>query len=81
MVAAEEVATCKEEATFHFEGKKLDKKDWFGKSDPFLAIYKVNEDGKYTVVHRTEVIKNTLNPTWATFTLPVRSLCGGDYNR
>ena len=26
-------------------GEDLDKKDFFGKSDPFLVFYKVNEDG------------------------------------
>jgi len=28
-----------------FRGSKLDKKDFFGKSDPFLSFYKANEDG------------------------------------
>jgi hypothetical protein len=81
ILTAEELSTCKEEVTLQFNGRKLDKKDWFGKSDPFLAFYKVNEDGSYTVAHRTEVIKNTLNPTWKPFSLPVRVLCGGDYDR
>ena len=36
---------------------------------------------RYTVVHKTEVIKNTLNPTWRPFTVPVRALCNGDYDR
>ena len=64
-----------------FAGKKLDKKDFFSKSDPYLSIYKVNEDGSFTICHKTEYIKNTLNPVWKPFTLPVRALCGGDYNR
>ena len=28
-------------------GKKLDKKDFFGKSDPYLQFYRSNEDGRY----------------------------------
>ena len=36
---------------------------------------------RFTVVHKTEVIKNTLNPTWKPFTVQVRSLCNGDYDR
>ena len=28
-------------------GDGLDKKDFFGKSDPFLVFHKVNEDGLY----------------------------------
>lgn len=36
---------------------------------------------RFTVVHRTEVIKKTLNPTWKPFTISVRALCNGDYDR
>lgn len=81
IVGAEEQSSCKEQATMQFCAHKLDKKDFFGKSDPFLTFYKTNEDGSFTVVHRTEVIKKTLNPTWKPFTIPVRSLCNGDYDR
>ena len=35
----------------------------------------------YTVIHRTEVIKNTLNPEWRPFTLKVRALNNGDHDR
>ncbi len=80
-VSAEELQSCKEKVTFSLSARDLDKKDFFGKSDPFLAFYKANEDGTYTVVHRTEVIKNTLMPTWKPFSLSVQSLCGNDYNR
>ncbi len=34
-------------ATMQFSGQKLDKKDLFGKSDPFLWFYRSNEDGRY----------------------------------
>lgn len=30
--------------------------DTFGKSDPFLEIFKKADDGKWQLVHRTEVI-------------------------
>ena len=39
------MGACKEEVTLQFCGKKLDKKDFFGKSDPFLLLYRTNEDG------------------------------------
>jgi len=81
---AEELSSCKEVCTLQLGGSKLDQKNWwglFGKSDPFLTFYRANEDASYTVVHRTEVIKNTLNPGWRAFTIPVRSLCNGDYDR
>uniref|UniRef100_A0A665TD28 Copine family member IX n=1 Tax=Echeneis naucrates TaxID=173247 RepID=A0A665TD28_ECHNA len=37
--------------------------------------------GRFTICHKTEVIKNTLNPVWQPFTIPVRALCNGDYDR
>uniref|UniRef100_A0AAY5F4B3 Copine-2 n=1 Tax=Electrophorus electricus TaxID=8005 RepID=A0AAY5F4B3_ELEEL len=62
-------------------GRKLDKKDFFGKSDPYLEFHKQGEDGKWMLVHRTEVIKNTLDPVWKPFTVPLISLCNGDVDR
>ncbi|CAK6972665.1 copine-9 isoform X2, partial [Scomber scombrus] len=35
----------------------------------------------FTICHKTEVIKNNLNPVWQSFTIPVRALCNGDYDR
>ncbi|PNF15182.1 Copine-8 [Cryptotermes secundus] len=80
-VVAEELAVCRDEVLLQFSGRNLDRKDWFGKSDPFLEFYKVSEDGEYHVVHRTEEIKWTLNPNWKPFVIPVRSLCSGDMDR
>nr|XP_023683087.1 copine-2-like isoform X2 [Paramormyrops kingsleyae]XP_023683088.1 copine-2-like isoform X2 [Paramormyrops kingsleyae]XP_023683089.1 copine-2-like isoform X2 [Paramormyrops kingsleyae] len=67
--------------TLSFCGRKLDKKDFFGKSDPYLEFHKQGEDGKWMMVHRTEVIKNTLDPVWKSFTMPLISLCNGDVDR
>ncbi|KAJ7406877.1 Copine-9 [Willisornis vidua] len=67
--------------TMQLCANKLDKKDFFGKSDPFLVFYRSNEDGTFTICHKTEVVKNTLNPVWQPFTIPVRALCNGDYDR
>ncbi|KTF92817.1 hypothetical protein cypCar_00037869 [Cyprinus carpio] len=64
-----------------FCANKLDKKDFFGRSDPFMVFYRSNEDGTFTICHKTEVVKNTLNPVWQPFTIPVRALCNGDYDR
>uniref|UniRef100_A0A672HZ81 Copine-2 n=1 Tax=Salarias fasciatus TaxID=181472 RepID=A0A672HZ81_SALFA len=67
--------------TLTLSGRKLDKKDFFGKSDPYLEFHKQGEDGKWMLVHRTEVIKNTLDPSWKSFTVPLISLCNGDVDR
>lgn len=32
-------------ATMQFCANKLDKKDFFGRSDPFMVFYRSNEDG------------------------------------
>ncbi|XP_029313216.1 copine-3-like isoform X2 [Cottoperca gobio] len=80
------ITICAEERTdnrvvdFEVAGRKLDKKDFFGKSDPFLEFYKQTETG-WQLAHRTEVVKNTLNPTWRPFRIPLQSLCGGDVEK
>uniref|UniRef100_UPI00398E630C copine-3-like n=1 Tax=Pristiophorus japonicus TaxID=55135 RepID=UPI00398E630C len=66
---------------FEAQARNLDKKDFFGKSDPYLEFYKQTEDRKWQMVHRTEVIKNNLNPSWKPFKIPLRSLCNGDLQR
>jgi len=83
IVTSEELSTCKDELELQFSGHKLDKKDWFGSSDPFLQISKSNEGGgsKFTLVHRTEHINNNVNPLWKRFVVPVRTLCNGDLDR
>uniref|UniRef100_A0A8C8D5G6 C2 domain-containing protein n=1 Tax=Oncorhynchus tshawytscha TaxID=74940 RepID=A0A8C8D5G6_ONCTS len=43
--------------------------------------FDLNEDGTFTICHKTEVVKNTLNPVWQAFKIPVRALCNGDYDR
>ncbi|KAF8562468.1 hypothetical protein P879_11414 [Paragonimus westermani] len=81
MIVAEEVSSCKDELILDISGQSLDKKDLFGTSDPFLAFYRVNEDGSRTVVHRTEEIRNTLNPNWKQMVIPTRILVNGDHDR
>ncbi|EDV19303.1 uncharacterized protein TRIADDRAFT_33800 [Trichoplax adhaerens] len=81
VISAEEINPCNDIITFHFHGKNLDKKDLFGKSDPFLVFYRKGSDGSFVAVHKTEVIKRTLNPKWKEFKIPARLLCNGDYYR
>uniref|UniRef100_A0A3Q1JC93 Copine-3 n=1 Tax=Anabas testudineus TaxID=64144 RepID=A0A3Q1JC93_ANATE len=54
--------------------------DFFGKSDPYLEFYKQTETG-WQLAHRTEVVKNNLNPCWRPFRIPLQSLCGGDMEK
>uniref|UniRef100_A0A4W3J2S6 Copine-2 n=1 Tax=Callorhinchus milii TaxID=7868 RepID=A0A4W3J2S6_CALMI len=80
LVSAQEISDNRV-ITLSVAARKLDKKDFFGKSDPYLEFYKQEEDGKWMLVHRTEVIKNTLDPVWKTFSLPLVSLCNGDIDK
>uniref|UniRef100_A0A096LWS7 Copine-3 n=1 Tax=Poecilia formosa TaxID=48698 RepID=A0A096LWS7_POEFO len=78
-ISAEEIKDNRV-ARFEVEARKLDNKDFFGKSDPYLELYKQTETG-WQLAHRTEVVKNNLNPTWKPFRVPLQSLCGGDLEK
>ncbi|RDD37578.1 Copine-3 [Trichoplax sp. H2] len=81
-IRAEEISDSNNDlVSLQFKGEKLDKKDVFGKSDPYLEIHKMSSDGSFMKIHKTEIIKNTLNPVWKTFRIPVRVLCNGDYDK
>jgi len=80
-IRSEEIKDLKQDVRFTLVGIKLDKKDTFGKSDPYLKIYKSLAGGQYALEYTTEIIKNTLDPQWKTFTLSVAQLCGGDFTR
>ncbi|UIZ21322.1 hypothetical protein KXD40_000115 [Peronospora effusa] len=82
LVKAEEVKASSEAARLRFTATGLANMDGiFSKSDPFLVISRLREDGSYTQVHRTETIDNNLNPNWKRFELPLQQLCNGDYKR
>ncbi|KAI8790172.1 copine-3 [Biomphalaria glabrata] len=78
IIKTEEIKEGCETALLTFRATKLDKKDFFGKSDPYLEIQRASADGSWQVVHRTEVVKNNLNPSWRPFELSVQKLCGGN---
>eukprot|EP01135_Chromosphaera_perkinsii_P003560 Nk52_evm18s248 gene=Nk52_evmTU18s248 len=81
VVHGEEVQDLAYTLHFQFSGLKLDKKDFFGKSDPFLEFQRSREDGSFQVVYRTEVIKKTLNPNWKPFSVLLQQLSNGDNDR
>ncbi|XP_077026208.1 copine-1 isoform X2 [Tamandua tetradactyla] len=63
--------------TMEVEARNLDKKDFLGKSDPFLEFFRQG-DGKWHLTYRSEVIRNNLNPTWKRFSVPLQHFCKGD---
>ena len=38
--------------------------DFWDKSDPYIKFLKIRNDNSYVQVHRTEIIKDDLNPIW-----------------
>ena len=65
-----------------FAGHKLANKDgWFGRSDPYIVISRLNEDNTWSVVWKSVRIDNNLNPKWAPVKIPMGSLCNGDIDR
>jgi len=75
---ASESHDLKQDVIFQLSASHLDKMDFFGKSDPFLEISRSSGDGSWILVHRTEYILKTLNPTWRQFVIPLHKLNGGD---
>uniref|UniRef100_A0A8C4QGX5 Copine-4 n=1 Tax=Eptatretus burgeri TaxID=7764 RepID=A0A8C4QGX5_EPTBU len=81
MITSDELTGNNDYVLLSFHALKLDDKDFFSKSDPFLEIYRLNDDGTQQLVHRTEVIMDNLNPIWKAFKVSIQSLCCCDYER
>jgi len=80
-VTAEELSENKEHVCFKMSAAKLDRMDWFGKSDPFMEIHRSVGNNQFTLVHRTEMVKSNLNPEWKPIKISVRSLTNGEDGR
>lgn len=77
-IRIEEIKPSSEGFQVTFKGHKLDKKDFFGKSDPYLIIYKYIGEDSWAEAYRTEIIMKTLNPEWKPMTMSVQKLCNDD---
>uniref|UniRef100_A0A8C6SST7 Copine IVb n=1 Tax=Neogobius melanostomus TaxID=47308 RepID=A0A8C6SST7_9GOBI len=80
-VTAEELSGNDDYVELSFSARKLDDKDFFSKSDPFLEIFRINDDGTESLVHRTETVMNNLSPVWKSFKVSLNTLCSGDHER
>ncbi|KAJ3343931.1 Copine-5 [Gonapodya sp. JEL0774] len=97
-ISCEELPDAESEAAktsyvVRVRAEKLDKKDMFGSSDPYLVVSKLRPGGggsgggskglagDWVVVHKTETVMNNLNPGFREFKLPASSLTGGDVDR
>lgn len=63
-VHAEETIASKMAIEMRFRCSNLDNKDRFSKSDPFLRISRIIENGNPIPICKTEVVDNNLNPVW-----------------
>lgn len=79
IIRGEQVQQTKEMVRFEMRAMHVDDVDWFSKSDPFLVISRLREDGSLLKVHQTEVIDNNLNPVWRPWVMSVQTLCNGDH--
>ncbi|KAM5207446.1 copine-7 isoform 7-T7 [Hipposideros larvatus] len=79
-VIAEDISANNGYVELSFRARKLDDKDLFSKSDPFLEMYRVNDDQSEQLVYRTEVVKN-LSPAWEPFKVSLNCLCSCEDTR
>ena len=62
-------------------GENLDKKDLFGKSDPYFVLYRKMPSGSYARVYQSGTIMKTLDPSWDPFHVRIWDICGKDLNQ
>ena len=80
-VVAEEIQAIKYTITAQFSARRLDKKNTFGKSDPFYIISRMMEGGRTVPVLRCDPIMKTLDPLWKPFTITDDKISNGDLSR
>ncbi|KAM5578294.1 protein BONZAI 3-like [Rosa sericea] len=77
-VHAEEISASKSVVEIKFRCSRLENKDLFSKSDPFLRISRMVETGGCVPICKTEVVDNNLNPTWKSLCLSMQQIGSKD---
>ncbi|KAJ4956630.1 hypothetical protein NE237_013413 [Protea cynaroides] len=77
-VHAEEINASRKAVEMILRCSHLDNKDLFSKSDPFLRISRIVENGGAIPICKTEVINNDLNPTWKPLQLTMQQFGSKD---
>uniref|UniRef100_A0A8C0FWU9 Copine 8 n=1 Tax=Bubo bubo TaxID=30461 RepID=A0A8C0FWU9_BUBBB len=77
IVTAEELGCCRDSVLMQFCANKLDKKDFFGKSDPFLVFHRSNEDGRTIKVEVYDWDRDGSHDFIGEFTTSYRELSRG----
>ncbi|GFQ06475.1 protein bonzai 1 [Phtheirospermum japonicum] len=78
MVYAEESVASKTTTELILRCSDLEAKDLFSKSDPFLLISKITENGILVPICKTEVLKNDHNPRWKHIFLSIQQVGSKD---
>lgn len=73
-ITATEVKDSDTDVLLSISARDLDKKDFFGKSDPFYEFHRQNADGTWSLVYRSIHLKKNLNPHWPTVEIPLSQL-------
>ncbi|VDM30646.1 unnamed protein product [Hydatigera taeniaeformis] len=80
-ICTREEPSTKENIILKMQGVGLDKKDMFGKSDPYIIILRRNDRGKWERCYQSEVVKKTLAPDWKPLLISLDRLCEGNLDR
>ena len=82
IIMAEEIKSfANSKVKMQFMAHNLDKKDFFGASDPYYTLKKKMPNGQWTLVYKSEFVEKDLNPKWNTMEKTVNEICSGDYDR
>ena len=78
----EELFDTKEVVKLQIKGHRLNQRDIFSSTNPFMVISRCSvEYDNFLPVYKTEMLRNSNNPCWDQFTVPVATLCNGDRDR
>jgi hypothetical protein len=81
-IRAETVANTRDIFNITLSAKDLANKDGImGKSDPFINIRRIREDGTFQLVWKNEPVMNNLSPVFPHARIPIMTLCNGDIDR
>lgn len=80
-VQAEEIENANALVTIKMRAVGIDKMDFLGKSDAFLRLARQREAEMWVPVYKTEVVINSLNPSWQPINITLQQLCNGDLDR
>lgn len=82
IVDVEELTACKQVATFNLSASTLPP-SCCGLFTPSASvhIYRSNENGSLTIVHRSPTVNRTCNPNFKPFKQKLVTLCNGDLDR